>query len=170
MAIVISQFGILEALPGSSSLKKLLALPLPWGIRLRFYEIDDFKRPAYDLAVKRKGFLGILSRSRALRGTEGRFHFRAAVKKQLGDLVKVFLGLPLADHNAFDPGEARDHREVMVPIVLIEGGGILGLTVVENTKFDHSIPPHSDVVAPASLLRLGCRPPDTDHIYFDAAD
>ena len=79
-------------------------------------------------------------------GTQGRLHFHATIEIQLGNLIEVVVGLPLADHNAFDLGPASDDGEVMVPIVFVEGSGVLGLTVIEDTEFDHSTPSHSELV------------------------
>ena len=89
-------------------------------MRLLFHVVGDFKRPALDLAVKSRQFLGILSREHALRGTQGRLHFHATIEIQLGHLIEVVVGLSLADHNAFDLGPASDDWEVMGPIVVIE--------------------------------------------------
>src|SRR3990172_9563835 len=112
-------------------------------MRLLFHLVVDFKRPALDLAVEPRKLLGILSRHRALRGTQGRLHLQAAIEIQLGNLIDVVVGLPLAEQNAFEPGPASDDWEVPGPIVFVEGSGVLGLTVVEDTELDHSPPPYS---------------------------
>src|SRR5574341_2672411 len=112
-------------------------------MRLLFHVVGYFKRPALDLADKPRELLGILSRHRALRGTEGRLHVHAAIERQLGNLIDVVVGLPLADLNAFEPGPAGDDWEVLGPIVCVESSGVLGLTVVEDAELDHSTPSYS---------------------------
>jgi hypothetical protein len=49
---------------------------------------------------------------------------------------------------------------VMGPIVLVEGSGVLGLTVIENAELDHSTPSYSGLArtgercgSPAASLR-----------------